>query len=102
MASPLPGCLPMAGAWAGGDPYELLREQRDRSGLLAAALADRVHVTTGTEHTLALWRHKAISATMQFLDDLTRQAEQASSAGPSSQPGHVSFRPPAPVRPELS
>jgi hypothetical protein len=43
-----------------------------------------------------------ISATMQFLDDLTRQAEQASTVGPSSQPGHVSFRPPAPVRPELS
>ena len=57
---------------AGGDPCELLREQRDRSGLLAAALADRVHATTGTEHTLALWRHKAISATMQFLDDMTR------------------------------
>jgi PadR family transcriptional regulator AphA len=87
---------------AGGDPCELLREQRDRSGLLAAALADRVHATTGTEHTLALWRHKAISATMQFLADLTRQAEQASAAGPSSHPSHVSFRPPAPVRPELS
>jgi DNA-binding PadR family transcriptional regulator len=31
---------------AGGDPGELLREQRDRFGLLAAALADRVHATT--------------------------------------------------------
>jgi len=57
---------------AGGDPCELLREQRDRSGLLAAALADPVRATTGTEHTLALWRHKTISATMQFLDDVTR------------------------------
>jgi DNA-binding PadR family transcriptional regulator len=49
---------------AGGDPGELLREQRDRFDPLAAALADRVHASTGTEHTLALWRHKAISATM--------------------------------------
>ena len=57
---------------AGGDPGELLREQRDRFGLLAAALADRVHAATGTEPTLALWRHKAMSATMQFLDDMTR------------------------------
>jgi PadR family transcriptional regulator AphA len=57
---------------AGGDPHELLREQRDGFGLLAAALADRVHASSGAEHTLALWRHKAMSATMQFLDDMTR------------------------------
>ena len=57
---------------AGADPSELLRQQRTQFGPLAAALADRVHATTGTEHTLALWRHKTISATMQFLDDMTR------------------------------
>lgn len=73
---------------AGGDPCELLREQRAEFAPLAAALADRVHASTGTEHTLALWRHEAMSATMQFLDDMTRQAELTSTAGPSGHPGH--------------
>ena len=57
----------------GGDPQELLREQRAEFAPLAAALASQVDATTGTEHTLALWRHKTMSATMQFLDDATRQ-----------------------------
>ena len=57
----------------GGDPRELLREQRAEFAPLAAELASRVDATTGTEHTLALWRHKTMSATMQFLDDVTRQ-----------------------------
>jgi DNA-binding PadR family transcriptional regulator len=59
---------------AGADPGDLLSEQRAEFSPLAAALADRVHATTGIEHTLALWRHKAMSATIQFLDDMTRQA----------------------------
>ena len=59
----------------GGDPQELLREQRAEFAPLAAALASQVDATTGTEHTLALWRHKTMSATMQFLDDATRRAE---------------------------
>jgi DNA-binding PadR family transcriptional regulator len=66
---------------AGADPQDLLREQRAQFGPLAAALADRVHVTTGIEHRLALWRHKAMSATMQFLNDLTGRAESPSAAG---------------------
>lgn len=57
----------------GGDPRELLSEQRAEFAPLAAALASRVDATTGTEHTLALWRHKTMSATIQFLDDATRQ-----------------------------
>ena len=57
----------------GGDPQELLRDQRAEFAPLAAALASQVDATTGTEHTLALWRHKTMSATMQFLDDVTRQ-----------------------------
>jgi DNA-binding PadR family transcriptional regulator len=57
----------------GGDPLGLLREQRAEFAPLAAALASQVDATTGTEHTLALWRHKTMSATMQFLDDATRQ-----------------------------
>jgi DNA-binding PadR family transcriptional regulator len=66
---------------AGADPRELLRKQRAQFGPLAAALADRVHATTGIGHTLALWRYRAISATMQFLDEAARQAELASRAG---------------------
>ena len=57
---------------AGADPCELLRHQRTEFGPLAAALAEQVPATTGIEHTLALWRHEAMSATMQFLDDCTR------------------------------
>jgi hypothetical protein len=63
------------------DWCKLLKEQRAEFGPLAAVLADRVDTTTGIEHTLALWRHNAMSATMQFLDDVTRQAELASTAG---------------------
>ncbi len=74
---------------AGGDPCELLRKQHATFAALAAALADRVHASTGTEHTLALWRHKAMSATMQFLADVTRQAELALAAGPSGHPRQV-------------
>src|SRR5215471_12827159 len=58
---------------AGGDPRELLSEQRAEFGARAAALASRVEASTGFEHTLALWRHQAMSATMQFLDDVIQQ-----------------------------
>jgi len=65
---------------AGGDPRKLLREQRAEFGTLAAALASRVEASTGFEHTLALWRREAMSATLQFLDELTQQAELAPAA----------------------
>jgi PadR family transcriptional regulator AphA len=60
---------------AGSDSRELLRKQRAEFGPLAAALASRVEATTGMEHTLALWRHQSMSATVQFLDDVAQQAE---------------------------
>ena len=63
---------------AGADPRQLLRDQRAEFAPLAAVLADRVQVTTGMEHTLALWRREAMSATMQFLDEAAGQAELAS------------------------
>jgi DNA-binding PadR family transcriptional regulator len=66
---------------AGGDPRDLLRRQRAQFGPLAAALADQVDATTGIEHALALWRYKAMSATMQFLDEAAREAELASAVG---------------------
>jgi DNA-binding PadR family transcriptional regulator len=77
---------------AGGDPCELLRQQRDRFDLLAAALADRVHASTGIERMLALWRHEAMSATLRFLADVTRQAELAWTTAPSGYPPSPSPR----------
>jgi len=71
---------------AGADPWDLLSEQRHKFSPLAVALADRAHATTGIEHTLALWRHKTMSATIQFLDDMTRQTEPASTARPGTRP----------------
>src|SRR5512140_1059993 len=58
----------------GGEPRDLLGKQRAQFCPLAAALADRVDATTGIDHALALWRHKAMSAIMQFLDEAARQA----------------------------
>ena len=71
---------------AGSDPRELLTEQRAEFGSLVAALASRVDATTGIEHTLALWRHQTMSATMQFLDEVTQQAEMALTAAPHPTP----------------
>jgi DNA-binding PadR family transcriptional regulator len=55
---------------AGADSCELLQAQRDRLAPVAAALQDRLRVTTGFEHTLALWRHEAMAATLRFLEML--------------------------------
>jgi hypothetical protein len=66
---------------AGDNPADLLSRQRTAFGPLAAALAGRVHVTTGMEHTLALWRHEMMSATIQFLDQAAWQAELPSASG---------------------
>jgi hypothetical protein len=52
---------------AGADSRALVRAQYDRLLPLAAALDDRLRVTTGFEHTLVLWRREAMTATMQFL-----------------------------------
>jgi hypothetical protein len=38
---------------------------------VANALDDQLHATTGFEHALVLWRHKAMTAIMRFLQDLT-------------------------------
>jgi hypothetical protein len=70
----------------GADPRDLLSEQRAEFSPLGAALADQVHATTGIEHTLALWRHKTMSATIQFLDDMTQQTEPASTTRPGTRP----------------
>jgi DNA-binding PadR family transcriptional regulator len=71
---------------AGGNPQDLLRRQLAAFGPLAAALADRVHDTTGTEHTMALWRHEMMSGTIEFLDQAAWQAELAVASGPGAHP----------------
>jgi len=62
---------------AGDNPVDLLSRQLAAFRPLAASLADRVHATTGIEHTLTLWRHETMTATMQFLDQAAWQAELA-------------------------
>jgi DNA-binding PadR family transcriptional regulator len=71
---------------ARGNPQDLLRRQLAAFGALAAALADRVITTTGSEHTLALWRHEMMSGTIEFLDQAAWQAELAAASGPGRHP----------------
>ena len=60
---------------SGTDSRDLLQAQL--AGLLpvAAALDDRLRATTGFEHTLVLWRHEAMTATLRFLQTLAAQDE---------------------------
>ena len=55
----------------GSDSRALVRAQLARLLPVAAALDDRLRATTGFEHTLVLWRHGAMTATMRFLRALT-------------------------------
>jgi DNA-binding PadR family transcriptional regulator len=71
---------------AGDDPQDLLARQLAAFGPLAAALAGRVHDTTGTEHTLAVWRHEMMSGTLEFLDQAAWQAELAAASRPGGHP----------------
>ncbi len=56
---------------AGSDSRALVQAQLTRLLPAAAALDDQLSATTGFEHTLVLWRHGALTATMRFLQDLT-------------------------------
>jgi PadR family transcriptional regulator AphA len=56
----------------GADSRPLVRAQLARLGPAAAALDDRLRTATGFERTLVLWRHEAMTATLQFLTVLTR------------------------------
>jgi DNA-binding PadR family transcriptional regulator len=53
---------------AGADPRELLRAQRAQLEPIAAAIGDRLRTTAGFDHTVILWRHEALVATMRFLE----------------------------------
>ena len=57
------------------DSRDLLRAQLARLLPVAAALEDRLRATTGFEHTLVLWRHEAMTATLRFLQALAAQDE---------------------------
>jgi PadR family transcriptional regulator AphA len=75
---------------AGDDPMQLLREQRAKFASLAAALANRVHDHRDRAHAGAV-AHQALSATMQFVDDVTRRAELASAADQAATSSHAAF-----------
>jgi PadR family transcriptional regulator AphA len=60
---------------SGTDSRELLRAQLAQLFPVAAALDDRLRATTGFEHTLVLWRHEAMAATLRFLQTLAAQDE---------------------------
>ena len=60
---------------SGTDSRDLLQAQLARLLPVAAALDDRLRATTGFEHTLVLWRHEAMAATLRFLQTLAAQDE---------------------------
>jgi hypothetical protein len=60
---------------SGIDAQDLLRAQLDRLRPVAAALGERRQASTGFEHTLILWRHEAMTATLRFLEALSAPDE---------------------------
>jgi PadR family transcriptional regulator AphA len=56
---------------SGIDPRDLLQAQLARLRPVAAALDERLRSSTGFEHTLVLWRHEAMTATLRFLEALS-------------------------------
>ena len=53
---------------AGTNSRPLVRAQLARLVPAAAALDDRLRTAAGFERTLVLWRHEAMTATLEFLD----------------------------------
>jgi DNA-binding PadR family transcriptional regulator len=66
---------------AGSDSRVLVRVQLARLLPVAAALDDQLCVTTGFEHTLVLWRHGALTATIRFLEGLIAGRDEGLRAG---------------------
>src|ERR1700722_12619620 len=70
----------------GADSRPLVRAQLARLGPAATALEDRLGIATGFERTMVLWRHEAMTATMQFLTVLAarrrRPPARANRKGP--------------------
>jgi PadR family transcriptional regulator AphA len=61
---------------AGSDSQALAEAQLVRLLPLAAVLGSQLRAATGFERTLLLWRHKSLTATMRFLEDLTGSVPQ--------------------------
>ncbi len=55
----------------GSDPRGLVLAQHTRLLPAAATFDDQLCAATGFEHTLLLWRHKSLTATMRFLEGIT-------------------------------
>src|ERR1700722_15459279 len=62
---------------AGTNSRPLVRAQLARLVPAAAALDDRLRTATGFERTLVLWRHEAMTATLQFLTVLSARRRRA-------------------------
>src|ERR1700722_19135345 len=62
---------------AGSDSRPLVRAQLARLAPAAAALEDRLGAATGFERTIVLWRHEAMTPTMQFLTALAKSRRRA-------------------------
>jgi PadR family transcriptional regulator AphA len=59
---------------SGIDSRDLRQAQLARlRPVAAAALGERCRAATGFEHTLVLWRHEAMTATLRFLEALSAQ-----------------------------
>jgi DNA-binding PadR family transcriptional regulator len=69
---------------SGLDSRALLRAQLARLLPVAAALDDRLRATTGFEHTLVLWRHEAMTATLRFLEALSGRDQRTAGRDPAS------------------
>ena len=64
---------------AGSDSQALVEAQLVRLGHLATTTGEQLRAATGFERTLLLWRHKSLTATVRFLEDLA--------AGHDARPG---------------
>jgi DNA-binding PadR family transcriptional regulator len=75
----------------GADSRALVQTQLARLAPAAAALDDRLRAAEGFEHTLVLWRHEAMTVTMQFLTALA-ESEGVTLAGANRRGQHLRAR----------
>jgi PadR family transcriptional regulator AphA len=68
---------------SGIDSRDLRQAQLARLRPVAAALGERCRAATGFEHTLVLWRHEAMTATLRFLEALSAQDQALAAVGPT-------------------
>ena len=76
----------------GADSRPLVRAQLARLVPAAAALEDRLRTATGFERTLVLWRHEAITATVQFLTVLAARGRRPAAGVSRARPAPSGLR----------